>query len=262
MTTFGVAIALVSAALAGCSNGNPVSAPGGEVIVEVTAVRFDQRAETSYVQLDDRAGRRSLEIAIGADEARTITLELRGIKTVRPLTNELLGKVIARTGNAVDRIEITEVRDETYYAKIILDRGRYAIDSRPSDAIALALGVRAPIYVASSLMRSIDASATEVPAPVTATNFGVTVQELTADLVQYFGVEAGSGVVIADLNTRAGNAGLQRGDIVIEAGGHLLRTPEDFAHVASPAGAPIELTIRHDGATRTVTIAPAITSGG
>ncbi len=220
----GLALILLSGGLSACHDSNPVSAPGGEVIVEVTAVRFDQRAETSnYVQLDDRAQRRSLQIAIGEEEARTITLELRGIKTVRPLTNELLGKVIARTGNAVDRVEITEVRDETYYAKIILDRGRYAIDSRPSDAIALALGVRAPIYVERSLMRSIDASATEVPAPVTATNFGVTVQELTADLAQYFGVEAESGVVIADLNTRAGNAGLQRGDIVIEAGARCAR---------------------------------------
>jgi uncharacterized protein len=256
ITTFGVAIAL-----AACSNGNPVSAPSGDVRVEVTEVRFDRGADTSYVELDDRAGQRSFQIAIGADEARTITLELHGIKTVRPLTNELLGKVIARTGNEVDRVEITEVRGEIYYAKIILDHGRYILDSRPSDAIALALGVGAPIYVADTLMHSTEESANEVPAPVTATNFGVTVQELNPDLALYFGVEAESGVVIADSGPGAGKAGLQRGDIVIEAGGHAVRTPADFAHLARPAGAPIPLIIRRDGATHTVTIAPAISSG-
>src|SRR5579863_8441123 len=88
VSVFGVAIALAFLMLA-CGGENSVSPPSGEVRVEVTAVGFDQQAGTSYVQLDDRAGRRSLQIAIGADEARTITLELHGIKTVRPMTNEL-----------------------------------------------------------------------------------------------------------------------------------------------------------------------------
>jgi uncharacterized protein len=256
---FGVAIGLASSVLVACGDATSVR-PEGDVRVEVTAVGFDQRAGTPYVQLDDRRGRRSLQIAIGADEARTITLELHGIKTARPLTNELLGKVIARTGHAVDRVGVTEVRNDIYYAKIILDHGRYTIDSRPSDAIALALGVRAPIYVAAPLMQSTSASANEVPVPVTATKFGVTVQELTADLALYFGVEAASGVVIADLATEASRAGLQRGDIVIEAGGKAVRTPADFVDVASAGGAPIVLTIRRGGATRTISIAPAVTS--
>jgi uncharacterized protein len=257
---FGVAIALASAVLVACGDGNSVR-PEGDVRVEVTAVGFDQRAGTPYVQLDDRTGRRSLQIATGAEEARTITLELHGIKTARPLTNELLGKVIARTGHAVERVEVSEVRNDIYYAKIILDHGRYVIDSRPSDAIALALGVRAPIYVAAALMQSASASATDVAATVTATKFGVTVQELTADLALYFGVEAGSGVVIADLAPHAVSIGLQRGDIVIEAGGKAVRTPADFVHVASPGSAPIALTIRRGGATHTISVAPAATTG-
>jgi uncharacterized protein len=256
-----MAIGLASAVLAACGNGERAGLPSGEVQVEATSVGFDQRGNTPYVQLDDRVGQRSLQIAIGTDEARTITLELNGIKTVRPLTSELLGKVIARTGNVVDRVEVTEVRDEIYYAQIVLDRGRYTIDSRPSDAIALALGVQAPIYVAGTLMRSVNASADQVPTPLTAANFGITVQELSSDLALYFGVASSSGVVIADLDAHAGSAGLRRGDIVIEAGGYVVRTPGDFAHVAIPAGAPIALTVRRGGATLTVTIAPAVTLG-
>jgi uncharacterized protein len=260
ITTLAGAIALACAALAACDRGKPAGLPESGVRVEVAAVGFDQREDTSYVQLDDVARQRSLQIAIGADEARTIALELRGIKPVRPQTNELLGAVIARTGNSIDRVEVTEVRDEIYYAKIILDRGLYTIDSRPSDAIALALGVHAPIYVAATLMQSNDASASEVRAPVTATNFGVTVQGFTPDLALYFGEEIGSGVVVADLGPQAGSAGLRRGDVVIAAGGRAVHTPADFANVTGATGAPIALTVRRGAATQTITIAPTVTT--
>jgi len=256
-----MAIALPAAMLAACRGSNSAEPSSGAVRAEVATVGFDQRAGTSFVQLDDRAGNRSLQITIGADEARTIALELKGIKTARPLTSELLGKVIPRTGNAVDRVEVTEVRDEIYYAKIILDRGRYVLDGRPSDAIALALGVRAPIYVVSALMQPNSANASGVPAPVTASNFGVTVQELTPNLALYFGLEAGSGVVIADFGAPAARAGLRRGDIVLEAGGQPVRTPADFVRLTSAGGAPIALTIRRDGANHKIAIAPAATSG-
>lgn len=261
ISTFAMAAALALAGLVSCRGSSPVGWSSGAVRVEVTTVGFDQRAGTPFVQLDDGAGKRSLQITIGTDEARTITLELKGIRTARPMTSELLGKVISRTGNAVDRIEVTEVRDEIYYAKIILDHGRYVLDSRPSDAIALALGVRAPIYVASALMQSKIASASEVPAPVTASNFGVTVQKLTPDLALYFGVGADCGIVAADVGARAATAGLRRGDIIVEAGGQPVRTPADFARVTSAGGAPIALTVRRDHATRIITIAPAATSG-
>jgi S1-C subfamily serine protease len=124
------------------------------------------------------------------------------------------------------------------------------LDGRPSDAIALALGVRAPIYVVSALMQPNSANASGVPAPVTASNFGVTVQELTPNLALYFGLEAGSGVVIADFGAAAAKAGLRRGDIVLEAGGQPVRTPADFLRVTSAGGA-----------NHTIAIAPAAPSG-
>lgn len=260
ITILGAAILLASCALISCVGGEHAGTPSGEVRVEVANVGFDQRSGAHYVLLEDRVERRSLQIMIGQDEARAIMLQLHGIKSARPLTNELLRTVIERTGNKVDRVEITAVRDEIYYAKIVLDHGRYAFDSRPSDAIALAMSVHAPICVARALMRSVSAS--EVPAPITGANFGVTVQKLTPDLAEYFGVEADSGVLVADFGPEAGKAGLKRGDIVIEVGGHAIRSPGDFAHAALPgAGAPVALTIRRDGATRIITITPAITSG-
>jgi uncharacterized protein len=261
VTILGMAIAFASSALAGCGDGNSASRVGDAVRVKVAAVGFDDNGSAPYVQLDDRAGQRSLQIVIGGAEARAILLELHGIKSARPLSDELLASIIARTGNTVDRVEVSELHDQIYYAKIILDHGRYAIDCRPSDAIALALQVGAPIYVAGALMQSHRVSSAEVPVPATATNFGITVQELTPDLAQYFGVTAGSGVVVADFDRTAGSVGVQRGDIIVAAGGRPVRTVAEFTHVASPGPSPIALTVRRGGATLTITIAPAVKAG-
>src|SRR5436309_2102814 len=126
----GVAIMLCCGLMTACgrpSATDPLAPPSGEVRVEVADVGYDKQSASHYVQLNDRAMHRSLQIAIGDEPARAILLELRGLRSPRPLTNQLLGTVLARTGNAVDRVEITQVRDEIYYAKIILDHGRYAL---------------------------------------------------------------------------------------------------------------------------------------
>lgn len=260
----GVRLMLLSVLIAACGRSaatSPHGPPSGAVRVEVTDIGYDKQLASHYVQLDDRAKQRSLQIAIGDEPARAITLELRGLQSPRPLANQLLGTVLARTGNTVDRVEITQVRDETYYARIILDHGRYALDSRPSDAIALAITVNAPIYVASELMHKMSATAAAAAAPIVATKLGVTVQELTPDLASYFGIATGGGVVIADFNDKARDAGLQRGDILVAVNGQTIRTPDDFAHTTIVAGARIAMTVRRGKATQTITIAPSVTTG-
>ena len=95
------------------------------------------------------------------------------------------------------------------------------------------------------------------PAPLTATKFGITVEQLTPDLATYYGLAMGGGVVVADFGDDAGKAGLQRGDILVEACGRAIHTPEDLAKTVLGADAPLGLTIRRGAATRTITIAPA-----
>ena len=238
----------------------PLAAPSGEVRVEVTDVGYDQRLASHYVRLDDRAKQRSLQIAIGDEPARAILLELRGLQSARPLTNQLLGTVLARTGNAVDRVEITQVHEEIYYARIILDHGRYALDSRPSDAIALAMTVNAPIYVANELMHATSPAIEAASTPIVTTRLGMTVQELTADLASYFGI-TGGGVVIADIDDAARSAGVERGDILVAVNGKAIRSCDDFAHIASVAGARIAVTVRRGKATQTITIDPSVKAG-
>jgi uncharacterized protein len=95
-------------------------------------------------------GNRRLPIIIGASEAQSIALEMEGIKPPRPLTHDLMKNIIAAFGAELSDIIIDELRDGTFYAKLNIDSQQ--IDSRPSDAIALAVRYGVQIYVAASVM--------------------------------------------------------------------------------------------------------------
>jgi len=100
--------------------------------------------------LKEIGGNRRLPIIIGAFEAQSIALEMEGIKPPRPLTHDLMKNIIDTFGTALSEILINDLRDGTFYARISLDSQE--IDSRPSDAIALAVRYGVPIYVADKVM--------------------------------------------------------------------------------------------------------------
>jgi len=100
--------------------------------------------------LKEVSGNRRLPIIIGAAEAQSIALEMEGIKTPRPLTHDLIKNIITSFGAELSDIIIDELRDGTFYAKLNIDS--QTIDSRPSDAIALAVRYGVQIYVAESVM--------------------------------------------------------------------------------------------------------------
>jgi uncharacterized protein len=95
-------------------------------------------------------GNRRLPIIIGATEAQSIALEMEGIKPPRPLTHDLMKNILTAFGTELSEVVIDELRDGTFYAKLSIDN--QMIDSRPSDAIALAVRYGAQIYVASAVM--------------------------------------------------------------------------------------------------------------
>lgn len=95
-------------------------------------------------------GNRRLPIIIGASEAQSIALEMEGIKPPRPLTHDLMKNIITAFGAELTDVIIDELRDGTFYAKLNIDN--QLIDSRPSDAIALAVRYGVQIYVAASVM--------------------------------------------------------------------------------------------------------------
>ncbi|MGB2869110.1 MAG: bifunctional nuclease family protein [Bacteroidota bacterium] len=100
--------------------------------------------------LKELNGPRRLPIIIGAFEAQSIALEMEGIKPPRPLTHDLMKSIIDTLGGGLSDVTINELRDGTFYARLSMDSQE--IDSRPSDAIALAVRFGVPIFVADKVM--------------------------------------------------------------------------------------------------------------
>lgn len=124
--------------------------------VVLRAVRVDVGTSTPLLLLEEVGGERVLPIFIGAPEAAAIAYALQGVESPRPMSHDLLGHVIGALGAKVFAVEITELVENTYYANLRLVRANEEIivSSRPSDAVALALRVEAPILVSDDLMES------------------------------------------------------------------------------------------------------------
>lgn len=122
--------------------------------VTVDSIRASLMSQHRVVILKDVDSERYLPIWIGPFEAEAITLELQQVELARPLTHDLLKAVITKMGAKVSHVVVNDLHDDTFYARLVLDNnGRpLEIDARPSDSIALAVRVKAPIFVAESVM--------------------------------------------------------------------------------------------------------------
>ncbi|MFA4827866.1 MAG: bifunctional nuclease family protein [Thermodesulfovibrionales bacterium] len=120
----------------------------------VEGLLFDPRSSMYILLLKNAEGTATLPIWIGKPEADSIALALGKVATPRPLTHDLIKNMVYSLKMKITRIVITEILDNTYYALIFLSdsKNELSIDSRPSDAIALALRVSAPIFVEESVL--------------------------------------------------------------------------------------------------------------
>ena len=125
-------------------------------MIEVTLARLwiDKAKETFVLILQESGGQRLLPIWIGPAEAESIRIHLAGIPHERPLTHDLFKNMISALGGTVERIQITKVHQNTYFAELIVTVAGEAmtIDARPSDSIAIAVRTNAPIFAAESLL--------------------------------------------------------------------------------------------------------------
>lgn len=124
-------------------------------MIEVTVadIRVDRQSNAPVVLLRARSGARVLPIWIGPAEANAIAMELQGVKAQRPLTHDLFKHVLTGLGGELRRVVIAAVRENTYFAELHIHRGDevFHVDARPSDSIALALRLHAPIFAAEQL---------------------------------------------------------------------------------------------------------------
>ena len=126
------------------------------ILMTVGGLTLDPVTKTPIVILRDPDNKLNLPIWIGLLEATAMATELEGIKMARPTTHDLLRSLINELGAVDEWVEVTELKDKTYYAVIYLrvnDR-QLTLDSRPSDAISLALRTKSPIYVAKKVLEA------------------------------------------------------------------------------------------------------------
>lgn len=124
------------------------------VEIKVQSLGLDQVSKTPVVILQEVGGERVLPIWIGPGEASAIAMELAEMKFSRPLTHDLAASLIRGLGGSLDRVLITRVEDNTYFAELVVSRGTevISIDARPSDSIAIALRLNARLYTSEGLL--------------------------------------------------------------------------------------------------------------
>ena len=127
------------------------------VHVELSRIMISETSDHQIIVLKEKDGQRSFPIVIGLHEAWAIDRAVKDIQTPRPLTHDLLSNVIIQLSGGIERVEISDLKNNTFYAKIIISQNGSAleIDSRPSDAIALAMQGNTPIYVAKTVLEEV-----------------------------------------------------------------------------------------------------------
>ena len=137
------------------------------VPIELSRIYIREMVDMQIIELSEVGGTRSFPIVIGMTEACAIERRRKGCSVERPQTHDLLTTIIDELGATVDRIEIVSLKEETFFAKIILRRGQkeIEIDARPSDAIAIAVACNAPMFAAEEVVAAASAAPSKMMPP-------------------------------------------------------------------------------------------------
>lgn len=200
-----------------------------EYKVKVKGIVFDRMTQNPVCILMTEDESKFVPIWIGFAEAMAIDMVMKNIKPPRPMTHDLMKDIIEKLGGKVERVSVTDLRENTYFAYIKVRVGDkvYYIDSRPSDAIALALRTGSPIYITQKIL---DVS---IKVPATETKIfevlGVSFQIITPELESFFGSK---GIVISNVEKGSPADGkLKRGDIIVQINGKTIYDEEDIREV-------------------------------
>ncbi len=171
----------------GASVGAGPERDGDMVEVFVERLGLDSSTNSHVVILREKGGDRLLPIWIGPPEADSILMEMKNVRRERPLTHDLCKSLIVGLGGTLRRVQITKVQKSTYYAELHVVRpdGVVHIDARPSDSIAIALRMAAPIFAPEALLTAVeDEDAADELTP--SGKEGASADELTADQLKAY----------------------------------------------------------------------------
>lgn len=134
-----------------------------KIQVDILGLSINPNSQRAYaLLLKEVDGTRRLPIVIGEPEAQAIANELEGVRPQRPMTHDLLRNVIEALSATVKEVVIAELREGTFYAKIVFEYSDLEVDARPSDAIALAVRCNAPIYIDEAIMDEVALRAEDI----------------------------------------------------------------------------------------------------
>ena len=226
--------------------------------VNVHQLVVDPASRQPVVTLSDSGEKRALFIWIGIPEARAIYSELEGVEHQRPLTHDLLEKIILKSNGEIHHIVITHARENVFYATIVLQRqdNPVEIDARPSDALVMALKFNAPVYVARDLFE-------EMSLPLEARSdrgesYGLSLQELTPGLAKYLSYESKKGIMVSGVRkgSQAEIDGLMAGDIIVEIDGRIADDLPFFRRTVKEMKNPLKAKVYRNGRFIPVTVHP------
>ena len=129
----------------------------GMVEMELARIIINESSDQQFIFLREKGGQRQFPIVISIMEAMAIDRFVKEQETPRPLTHELMNKVIGGLGARIERVEVTELKNGTFYANLVLERdgSQIEVDARPSDAIALAMRNASRIFVAEQVLEEV-----------------------------------------------------------------------------------------------------------
>ena len=232
----------------------------GRVAVELSTVGLDGRTGTPIVVLREPVSGGVLPIWVGPMEAQAIALALHGVVPPRPMTHDLMASLIAELRAEVEEVIVTDLRSNVYFGMVRLrvagERKVREVDSRPSDALALAVRTGAPIRVARRILDiapEFDFIAPDGPNQVVQA-LGMTVVVATPSLRRQFRLGDRAGIVVTSAYGQARDKGVRRGDLLIEVNGTPLAEPAalfEAVRAAKPRS-PVRITYWRDGGTKVI----------
>lgn len=216
--------------------GHTVPNPPSQLLeLQVKGITIDPDGNVPVVILEVPTSHKAFPMWIGKQEAQAIAIELEGLPTPRPLTHMLLRNILTNLHVKVERIVIHDLQDNTFFASIFLQQGRdnYTIDARPSDAIALAIAMKAPILVAPHVLNAVQTVPTSPRSAASlqvVKKFGMHMQTLDERLARAFQLPDAEGVLVAfvEKDSQAARDGVSRGDVITRIDGRPVKTLDEL----------------------------------
>jgi bifunctional DNase/RNase len=223
---YGPIIILITALM----TGNAYTAQQDNAVeTKIKTMILDPRTDTPVLVLETVADKQLVPIWIDIPEAKAIALELKQVAVPRPLTHDLIRNILNGVGATLQRVTITDIRENTYFAvlTIRLHGQEFRIDSRPSDAIAIALRMKAPTYVSAKVLKqSKEVPAAADPAQQLRKKLGIQAQDLTVELAGLLDMQFQHGVLVAEVapGSRAEGLGIRAGDVITKINDKPIKT--------------------------------------